>query len=92
MWYVSILKCEHDRYYVGITNSIERRMDKHQQGVGASFTKQNRPEKVLHLEFFETKSLAMKREQQLKRWSRAKKNALITGDIQKLRRLSTSND
>ena len=92
MWYLCILKCENDRYYVGITNSIEQRLGKHQRGVGARFTKQNRPEKILYQESFGTKSVAMQREQQLKRWSRAKKDALIAGDTDKLRRLSTSHD
>jgi predicted GIY-YIG superfamily endonuclease len=92
MWYVYILKCEQNRYYVGITNSIERRVAIHQRGLGARFTKQNRPEKILYQEPFGTKALAMEREKQLKRWSRAKKTALIAGNIDKLRRLSTSHD
>ena len=63
MWYVYVLKCERNRYYIGITDNIERRLNKHQRGVGARFTKQNRPEELLYQEFFETKSLAMQREQ-----------------------------
>jgi putative endonuclease len=62
------------------------------QGKGARFTRRKIPEKILRCESFDSKSEVMKREKQLKRWSRAKKEALITGDIENLRRLSISHD
>ncbi len=92
MWYVYILKCERDNYYVGITNNVERRFEDHKRGAGAGFTRKNKPLAIVYREAFTTGSLAKKREQQLKRWSRAKKKALIAGDIAKLRGLSTSHD
>jgi predicted GIY-YIG superfamily endonuclease len=92
VWYVYILKCSKESYYVGITQDLGRRFQQHVQGLGARFTKWKKPEAVLHFELFDTKFLAMEREKQLKRWSRSKKQALIDGDATALRRLSTSHD
>ena len=92
MWYVYILKCLDDSYYTGITNDVSHRFKKHCDGKGAGYTNRNSPVKVVYEEEYESKSSAMRRENQLKRWSRAKKVALIQGDFNKLRQLSISHD
>lgn len=87
-YYVYIIKCKNGSYYIGHTNDLERRMKDHQVGYGSKFTMDNEAELPLYYEKFASRSDAMKREAQLKRWSRAKKEALIKGDLEKLHELS----
>lgn len=49
MWYVYILKCQDHTYYVGITQSIKQRFEKHMAGKGAIFTKRHKPIKILKI-------------------------------------------
>lgn len=92
MWYVYILRCENEAFYVGITDNIQKRFQKHVSGNGANFTKRNHPVEILYRERFNFKTVAQKRENQIKRWSRAKKLALIEGDKNQLKKLSVSHD
>lgn len=92
MWYVYILECRNKALYTGVTNNIERRLKDHQTGKGGRYTSYNRPRRILYTEGFKDESGAKKREQQIKRWSRSKKLALIRGDRVKLKNLSKSRD
>ncbi|MCK4913716.1 MAG: GIY-YIG nuclease family protein [Planctomycetes bacterium] len=92
MWYVYILECQNKALYTGVTNNIKRRFKDHQAGNGGHYTSYNRPKRILYTEGFENKSKAETREQQIKRWSRTKKLALIKGDKEKLVNLSKSRD
>ncbi|MBI4358753.1 MAG: GIY-YIG nuclease family protein [Candidatus Omnitrophica bacterium] len=92
MWWVYILECDDGSYYVGVTDNYQRRHLEHQVGIGARHTKLRGAGNVVFREPFMSKALATKREQQLKKWSREKKRALIEGNIQKLRQLSISRD
>lgn len=92
MWYLYILECQNKALYTGVTNDIERRFKDHQAGNGGHYTSYNRPNRILYTEKFENKSEAEIREQQIKRWSRTKKLALIKGDKEKLINLSKSRD
>lgn len=66
MYYVYILKSlNKDSYYVGHTKNIYQRLLRHNIGEMKS-TKTNAPYKVIHFEEFETRSKAMRREQQIK--------------------------
>lgn len=87
-YYVYIIKCKNGSYYVGHSGDIKRRMKDHQAGYGSKFTMDNEAEVPLYYEEFALRSEAMKREPQLKKWSRAKKEALIKGDLNKLHELS----
>ena len=60
--YVYILKTERDTLYCGYTPDIEKRFTTHLSGKGAKYTKANKPEKILFLKRYETKSLALKEE------------------------------
>ena len=88
MYYVYILCCSDGTFYVGSTSNLESRIIAHNDGRGASYTFKRRPVRLVYSESFPGESDAIRREQQLKRWSAAKKESLITGDIQKLKRLS----
>ena len=75
-----------------VTNNIERRLKDHQAGNGGHYTSYNRPRKILYTKGFKDKSEAKNREQQIKRWSKSKKLALIKGDRTELINLSKSRD
>ena len=78
MPFVYILRCADDSYYVGKTNDLRTRLDEHQAGVGAAFTAARRPVTMVYAEEYESAVRAESRELQLKRWSRAKKVALVS--------------
>ena len=84
MWYVYILECKDGSLYTGVTNDLERRFKEHQKGT-AHYTSYNSPKSVVYTELFPTKSEALKRESQIKSWTRRKKLALIAGDYQRLK-------
>lgn len=92
MWYIYMLKCQDGAIYTGITDNIARRFKEHAQGKGGHYTSYNRPKKILYAEPFKNKLDAEQREQQIKRWSKVKKLALICGDKSKLINLSKSRD
>ena len=92
---VYILQCANGQYYVGSTTSLIKRIGEHQQADqalyrGAKFTKAHQPVELVYTEEYEDEHKARMREQQLHGWSRAKKEALIRGDIEELKRLSKS--
>ena len=87
---IYILLCANNEYYVGCTSDLERRLQDHQTGRGADFTKGHLPFKLVYTEEYPTLEEAYKRERQLHGWSRAKKDALILGDTEALKRLSKS--
>ena len=88
MFYVYILKNDNDIYYVGQTNNLDRRVKDHTTKQGAKFTKDTAYMKLAYFEEYSSRAEAMKREKQLKKWSKAKKLALISGDLNTLRQLS----
>ena len=87
MWFVYILRCANGSLYVGETNDLERRVARHHEGTGATHTARHGPVRLVHTEEYATRMESLKRERQLKRWTRAKKEALIEGDLRTLKRL-----
>lgn len=77
MNYTYIVKCSDGTFYTGWTNDLTRRMEAHNQGRGAKYTKARRPVTLIYYETFETKKEAMKREYAIKRLSRKEKEELI---------------
>ena len=77
MNYTYIVKCNDGTFYTGWTNDLTRRMEAHNQGRGAKYTKARRPVTLIYYEAFETKEEAMKREYVIKRLSRKEKEELI---------------
>ena len=75
-YFVYILESLNGKYYVGITTDLERRMKEHRAGKGAKFTRGFGFRKLLYHEQFPSKSAALKREAELKRWSHAEKKGL----------------
>ena len=87
--YVYILKCSDNSYYTGVTSNLTNRLESHKTGKHkGSYTYTRRP---LTLEFyaeFTDITLAITTEKQIKKWSRAKKEALINGEYDKLPNLA----
>lgn len=87
-FYAYILRLSHGQFYVGSTEDLARRFAKHQAGSGGRTTALFRPGELDYSELYPDRSYAVKRERQLKRWSRAKKLALIKGNSAELKRLA----
>lgn len=87
--HVYILKCADGRYYVGSTRAeLDKRIAEHNAGTFGGYTKPRRPVRLVFSEYFDRIENAIAAERQLKGWSRAKKEALIGGDMDALRTLS----
>ena len=83
-----ILRCGDGKYYVGSTNDLKDRLRRHQSGSGSVFTKLHKPLELVYTEEYDTYAEAFRRERQLHKWSRAKKEALISGNVELLKELS----
>lgn len=80
---IYILQCSDGSYYTGLTKELEARMQEHQAGARPeSYTFSRRPVELVWSEIIDTYPEAFQWEHQIKGWSRAKKEALIRGDIQ----------
>ena len=87
--YVYILKCSDGRYYVGSTrDTLERRIAEHNSGHNNGFTSSRLPVELVYHETFERITDAIAAERKLKGWMRAKKEALIAGDFDRLTKFS----
>jgi putative endonuclease len=83
--YVYILKCSDGIYYTGLTNNPEKRLLEHNTGINPeSYTYSRRPVEMVYCERFTDYDLAVKWEKRIKDWSRKKKEALITNNLDKL--------
>ena len=85
-----ILRLKSGQLYIGSTTDLDRRFAEHTAGQACRTTKLDPPVKLVYSESFPTFSEARKREAQIKRWTRAKKEALVSGDMAKLSKLSKS--
>ena len=88
---VYILECSDGSYYVGSTTNLKLRLQEHSEGK-STYTSAHLPVKLVYTEEYEDEHQARMREQQLHGWTRAKKEALISGDIEKLKQLSKKKD
>jgi superfamily II DNA or RNA helicase len=86
--YMYILECGDGSFYTGSTIDLRLRLEQHKNGEGAEYIKNNLPVKLVYYETFSRIDLAFEREKQIQKWSRAKKLALIKGDIDALKELS----
>jgi predicted GIY-YIG superfamily endonuclease len=89
--HVNILRCSDDSYYIGTTQDLATREATHNEGRDALHTRLRRPVKLVYSEQLSTHAAAIRRERQLKRWTRAKKKALVAGDLTALNRLGRSH-
>ncbi|AVL76821.1 MULTISPECIES: GIY-YIG nuclease family protein [Staphylococcus] len=76
--YIYIVRCKDGSLYTGYAKDIEQRIAKHNSGQGAKYTKIRRPVELVYQEMFNTKSEALKREYEIKTFTREKKLQLIS--------------
>jgi putative endonuclease len=89
MYYVYILASRrHGTLYIGVTNSVQKRLEDHRTGNGSSFVKQYGVYRLVHVETYERAEEAIAREKQLKRWKRDWKIELIERETPEWRDLS----
>ena len=87
--YVYILKCADNSYYTGVTSNLNKRLVEHKIGKHIdSYTYSRRPLKLVFYAEFTNINIAIETEKKIKKWSRAKKEALINGEYEKLPNLS----
>ena len=87
--YVYVLRCADGSYYVGSTrDTLEKRIGEHDSGTFGGYTARRRPVELVWHQHFERITDAIAAERQLKGWSRAKKEALIRGDLAAIRELA----
>jgi putative endonuclease len=79
MWYVYVVKCKDSTYYTGITTNIERRVRQHNGLLagGARYTSARRPVELAYLEQAQDRSVASKREYQVRKLTRQQKQQLV---------------
>ena len=78
MNYTYVLECKDGSLYTGWTNHLEKRVKDHNDGKGAKYTKSRRPVKLVYHEVFDTKEEAMRREYEIKHYTRKEKEKLIS--------------
>ena len=76
-WYFYIARCHDESLYIGISSNTEKRIIKHNTGQGAQWIKRHGQAKIVYLEKYDTYLEAHRRELQVKKWSRKKKENLI---------------
>jgi tRNA/rRNA methyltransferase len=79
-FYAYMLRCSDSSYYVGHTDDLEARIGAHQSGLIPGYTQKRRPVQLVWSQDFPERDQAFAAERQIKGWSRAKKEALISGD------------
>jgi predicted GIY-YIG superfamily endonuclease len=86
MHFVYMLRCADGSFYIGETGNIDDRVARHQQGRACSYTAMRLPVTLVYVEEVVSRLQARRRERQLKRWTRRKKEALVAGDLLALKR------
>lgn len=76
-YYTYIVECADQTLYTGYAADLEKRIETHNSGTGAKYTRNRLPVVLRYYEKFETKSEAMKREHAIKKLTRTAKMALI---------------
>ena len=76
-WCVYMLLCDDNTIYTGITNDLKKRFENHFSGKGAKYLRGRKPLEIVYTENFQNRSMATKREMEIKKLNRRKKEALI---------------
>ena len=81
MWYVYIVECSDGSYYTGITTDLDRRILEHNLSFkSAKYTRSRRPVKLIYQESVSNRSVASKREYQIKKLKRSEKRMLLESE------------
>jgi predicted GIY-YIG superfamily endonuclease len=90
-FWVYILKCTDDSYYVGHTDNLDARLWQHQSGEVSGYTSSRLPVRLVFSQAHASREEALAAERQIKGWSRKKKEAMIRGDWSEVSRLARSH-
>ncbi len=88
-FFAYMLECGDGSFYVGHTDNLATRVSQHQAGIGSQWTASRLPVRLVWSQEFGAREEAKETERQLKGWSRAKKVALMRGELDLLRVLSS---
>ena len=77
MYFVYIIECGDTSLYTGITNDLRRRFEQHKKGKGGHYTRAKGVARLAYTEEHPDRSSALKREAEIKKWTRVAKLALI---------------
>jgi putative endonuclease len=92
MPFMYILLCADNSYYTGSTWDLSTRLEQHQTGTGSVYTKNRLPIRLPNAEEFDRIKDAYRRERQLHGWLRKKKQALIDGKLEDLKKFSENEE
>jgi predicted GIY-YIG superfamily endonuclease len=87
-FWVYILRCADNSYYTGHTDNLEQRIGEHQNGLCGGYTAGRLPVELVFSQACSTREEALSAEQQIKGWSRRKKEAMMRGDWAEVSRLA----
>jgi FdhD protein len=87
-YWTYMLRCADGSYYVGHTDDIDLRVGQHQDGTFGGYTSKRRSVELVWSDRFLDRDAAFAAERQIKGWSRAKKEALIRGDWERISQLA----
>ena len=87
-FWVYMLRCRDGSYYTGHSDDLEKRLAEHEHGLAADWTRRRRPVELVWCEACPTREEALAFERRVKNWSRAKKEALVAQDWQRLNHLA----
>jgi predicted GIY-YIG superfamily endonuclease len=87
-FYLYMLRCVDYSYYVGHTDNLDHRIAQHRAGEIAGYAQNRRPVRLVFIQEFGTREEALTAERQLKGWSRAKKEAPILQNWDRLSQLA----
>ena len=90
MYFTFILRCSDNSYYVGSTSDLQERLTRHSSGRATPYTSKRLPVELVYFEKYNIQEQALQPERQIKKWSRSKKSALITGNLKDLKELAKS--
>lgn len=89
---VYILRCNDQTLYTGIAKDIKKRLDEHNNSkLGVKYTRGRRPVKLVYSKNFKNRSLALKQESKIKKFSRQDKLKLITKNTKNKKHLNNNN-
>jgi len=77
MWFVYVVRCSDKTLYTGVTTDAGRRVDEHNDGRGARYTRSRAPVELVYLEKAADRGAALKREHEIKSMSAFEKRLLV---------------
>ncbi len=89
MYCFYILRCSDNSLYCGMTSNLDKRVKEHNSDGkrGAKYLRSKKPLKLVYKETYPDIKTSMNREFQVKKWTKAKKEALVKGDLELLKKL-----